>query len=382
VQGWPGVNGTKRLVVSWWNRRGKRWTWVVAGAALVGAIPAAVASLPVPAPRIATRVLLEKVRSSDTQPYAGLVESTARLGLPDVHRAERLTTLLGETTTMRAWKRSSNEWRVDELTPIGERGTYQDHSGLWTWDSARRATTRIEGVPSVRFLRAADLLPPALGRAIAVAAEAAEVTELPPRRVAEVPSSGIRITPQSPDTTIGRVDMWVHPATGLPTRVEVTARSGSEPLIVTSFLDFQPGDPQRETVRFEPPADASFNFAAAPDFAQAVDRYSPFVLPERIAGLSRRTEIATGAGTYGDGFTRMAVLALSERFMPFEDEELAKIPTVVGPWGVGHIIETPLFNVIAFEDDDVVYIAGGTVRTPLLQRAATELAAAEPAVRE
>src|SRR3712207_7111533 len=50
-------------------------------------------------------------------------------------------------------------------------------------------------------------------------------------------AAGLRLTPSDPDTTIGRVDIWADatgdPATALPLRVEVSARTG-DPLLFRS----------------------------------------------------------------------------------------------------------------------------------------------------
>src|SRR5919109_1321183 len=69
-------------------------------------------------------------------------------------------------------------WRVDELTPIGERDLYRDGAETWSWDSGeRRALATREEAP-VRFARPADLLPPELGRRVAAAADEGEVRRI------------------------------------------------------------------------------------------------------------------------------------------------------------------------------------------------------------
>src|SRR6266536_3922920 len=187
-----------------------RWLVLLGAVALLASLPALVAAVP----------------------YQGYAESRAGLGLPDLPAVGRQAALLGGTTRIRAWVASPTDWRVDELTPIGERDLYHDASGTLEWDSGSHRVERTVGEPVVRFARPADLLPPELGRRLAAAASAGEVRLGRPRRVAGVNALGLRISPRSPATTVGRVDLWADPSSGLPVRVELTARGAGVPIVV------------------------------------------------------------------------------------------------------------------------------------------------------
>jgi outer membrane lipoprotein-sorting protein len=347
---------------------------VLAAIILLCALPAAIAALRRSEARASPAALLEAVVSSGTVGYEGYAESNAGLRLPEVPNAGRVLDLLAERVRMRVWWRSPGAWRVDELSVIGERDAYRDRSGLWVWDSEHRAATRIEGIPTVRFPRASDLLPPELGRRLAAAARPSEASRLPSRVVAGIGAAGMRLTPSTSDTTIKHVDMWVDPDSGLPLSVEITPRKSDAPIITSAFLDLNLGPPDPEVVRFRPPTDASVNFTDAADFAQAVDRYSPFVLPEEIEGRPLLSSVAGAAGTYGDGFGRIAVLALPERHSPFDGDEMTRIPTSIGPWGTAHVVETPLLTGMTFERNGITYVLGGTVPIDALEEIAVFLA--------
>src|SRR6266545_7455532 len=200
-----------------------RWLVLLGAVALLAALPPVVAALPVSAPPRSAAELLAKVRGSTATPYQGYAESRASLGLPDLPVVGRQTALLGAITRIRAWVASPTLWRVDELTAIGERDLYQNESGTLEWDSGSNRVERTIGEPVVRFARAADLLPPELGRRLAAASAADEARLLAPRRVAGVDALGLRITPRSTSTTVGRVELWSDPSSGLPVRVELTA---------------------------------------------------------------------------------------------------------------------------------------------------------------
>src|SRR6266487_839573 len=330
-------------------RWARPWRWLVllGAVALLAALPAVVAALPVAAPPRSAADLLAKVSGSTATPYQGYAESRASLGLPDLPVVGRQTALLGAITRIRAWVASPTVWRVDELTAIGESDLYHDESGTLEWDSGSHRVERTAGEPVVRFARAADLLPPELGRRLAAAATPDETRPLPPRRVAGVDALGLRITPRSPTTTVGRVDLWADPFTGLPVRVELTASGGRGPIIVTSFLDLQ---------------------------QRAPEPFSPFVLPDSLAGSPRRTEVASAASTYGRGYVLVAALAFPARISRRTREFLEAVPSKQGPWGNASEIGTPLLNAMVFERDGAVFALSGTVGFRALEAIATQLA--------
>jgi outer membrane lipoprotein-sorting protein len=344
------------------------------GVGVLVLLPVVVAAVPVGDQRVSAGVLLTRVRASTDVPYQGFAESRGRIGLPDVPRVGRVVALLGETTRMRAFVAGAARWRVDELTPIGERDLYRDGAETWSWDSGeRRALATREEAP-VRFARPADLLPPELGRRVAAAADEGEVRRIGARRIAGVAAVGLRIRPASAGTTVARADLWADPRTGLPVRVELTARGADAPILTSAFLDLRLRAPDPELLRFSVPADAEVQADDAPDLARAIDQFSPFVLPDLLAGQPRRTEVARAASTYGRGFDLVAALAFPARFSFRTRELLDKLPTRQGPWGTASVVATPLLNAMVFERDGVAYALAGTATQPVLERAAAELA--------
>lgn len=354
------------------SSRAHRWVAVAILVGLLSALPPLISALPAPKISMSPLRMLKAIRASASVPYQGLAESNARLGLPDLEHAGRVSSLLGQKTRLRAWYRGPDAWRVDDLTPIGEHGTYMDPSGIWVWDSGRRTGTRVEGFSQVRFPRAADLLPPELARRLANGAHRFELSALPARRVAGIDAAGLRITPSSPDTTVGWVDIWSDPSSGLPLRVEVGARGTTGVVISTSFLDLSEAAPPASIVRFEAPPGAFLTRSIAPDFAQEVEHYSPFVLPDLVGGRARTTGFRA-AGVFGTGFDQIAVLVLPEQYSPVSRDELAKLHRVAGPWEDGFLASTPLLNGLAVETRGILYMLGGAVTPTALERAARGL---------
>jgi len=173
---------------------------------------------------------------------------------------------------------------------------------------------------------------------------------------------------------VGRIVLWADPRTGLPLRVEVTARGATAPILVTAFLDLRQTAPGPDAVTFHLPLDAEVTDQDAADVAGTIERFSPFVLPAGIAGLPGRSRVARAAGTFGQGFGLVAVLAFPDRFSRRSRAFLDKVPQVRGAWGEASLISTPLLNGLVFQRAGVAYTLAGTVPPRVLERVATQLA--------
>lgn len=361
---------------------------VVAGLAALCALPALVGAVPVSGSSdLSLLALLAKVRASDSVGYSGYAESRGTLGLPKIPRLSGIDDLLSGTTQMRVWYAGPTRFRVDEIGLIGETDTYVGDGGSWRWESDERRATLIVGLQPVRLPRGGDLLPADLGRRLAAAARPSELHRLPPRRIAGRTALGVRIVPRDPATTVGRVDLWVDRSTGLPLRVEVSGRAAA-PTLITSYLDLRIGRPALRLTEFHPPADASIDTTAAPDLAAAVDRYAPYVLPPAIAGLPRRARVAGvggsgGTATYGDRYTLLTVLPLPSGIGSSILESLkgppARLLTIAGAPAAA--LPTPLVNALVLSADSGYFLLAGSVRLPILERAAAQLVATPPPYR-
>jgi hypothetical protein len=168
--------------------------------------------------------------------------------------------------------------------------------------------------------------------------------------------------------------LWADPRSGLPVRVEVTARGQRTPILATTFLDLRETRPPTSLLFFRAPEGTDVQVQDAPDIARAVDEFSPFVLPGSLAGAPRRSRLASAAGTYGSGFDLVAVLALPEAYSPRSGSFLQKVPSKRYPWGEASVVLTPLINGMVFDQGEVSYILAGTVQLGNLERVAAALA--------
>ena len=84
--------------------------------------------------------------------------------MPELPALESTTALFTGVTRVRGHVAGPDRWRADELTPVGERDVYHLDHREYVWDFGFDQLTALSGNAALRLPRAADLLPPELGR--------------------------------------------------------------------------------------------------------------------------------------------------------------------------------------------------------------------------
>ncbi|MEK8069800.1 LolA family protein [Rhodococcoides navarretei] len=356
----------------------KKWRWlaVMLGVAVLVATPSVIERLPVGASDIGAAELLSRVQSSTATPYSGYAQAVGGVTLPVTDGLGGLPDLLGDTTTLRAWYRSPDSWRIDTVRLAGERGLYRSPARLWSWDYEQNtAVVTPVPEPSLRLPRQADLLPPELGQRLLSEATADEVTRLPTRRIAGLDAPGLRLIPGEPQSTITEVDVWADPETGLPLQVDVLGDGAARPIVSTAFLDFSSATPDAATVRFVPPPGTDVQQQDGLDVASFADRIDSARLPSTLSGLESRDRSDQGAvGIYGRGVTDLIVAPLPRRAARGLVEQLRAAPGAVVDGGSVALSIGPL-NVLITEPtgDRRRYLLSGTVTAETLVTAAQQL---------
>jgi hypothetical protein len=352
---------------------------VASGVALLCGLPAIAAAWPVPNSPLSAGALRARIVASADVPYQGYVESSVDLDLPSLPDLGEVSSLLDGVTDQYAWYRSPGQWRADVLSGTGEDDTYQTSQGTFQFDYAQNLLTLITGTQPVRLPRAADLLPPALAlRLLSFASSAAHISRLSSERVAGVDAAGLRLVPDDPDTTIGAVDIWADPGSGLPLQVEVITRGETQPILVARFLDLSESRPSLADVTPDPAPGVGMTTTALPDVSGIVNRFGP-PLPAQIAG---RSQVPVPGGladvaAYGSGFSRFAVLPLPNRVgqSALNAAEAAGAGGINLSGGTGALIETPLLTVLLAQSSfgGPVYLLTGAVTPTLLVQAGSDL---------
>lgn len=250
--------------------------------------------------------LRERILGSGSRAHQGYAEITGSLKLPELPRVRDLVALLTGTTRVRTWFGSPSRWRFDVVSPTGERGVYGAPDGEFTWDYGANLLTHVIGTPPVRLPRAGDLLPPELARRVLSAAGDDPVSALPARRVAGRAVPGLRLTPSDQDTTIGHVDIWADPDTGLPVAVEVSARGADRPVLVSRFLELSTTPPDADVLTPRQSSGSGFGIVAAPEVDELLGALGRGRSPTRLAGREVRAADAggvSGVGVYGNGLS-------------------------------------------------------------------------------
>lgn len=358
-----------------------RWCLLAAGVAVICAVPVLINALPVAAGRTADAARLRVlILHSANMPYQGYAESDGALGVPQLHELSDVTAMLDGTTRMRVWQASASRWRVDALSDAGEHDTYQLPGQTFVWDSGSELLTEVAGTQTVRLPRAADLVPPALAlRLLHDAGSAGRVTGIPAKRVAGIVAPGLRLVPSDPATTIGHIDVWADPGTGLPLQVEVTGLGGGQALMTSRFLQLSLGPPPRGVLTPEHGPGTGFSASHAADIARAIGSLDDEQLPGALAGRARVPPPAAykEIGIYGSGLSRFAVIAIRGR-TGLRDLRSSRnnggTPLTLAK-GFGVQIATPLITVVLvhpYASFDTFLIAG-LAKPQLLVRAASQL---------
>jgi hypothetical protein len=365
-------------VVRRYTRR--RWLAVGGGVAVLVALPPVVAAWPVGAARADPRALRSRVLGSATVPYQGYVDSEGHLALPDLPQLGDVAGLLSGATSIRAWYAGPGAWRVAAIDSLGERDIYRTADGTFLWDFQRNQATLITGEVPVRLPWASDVVPPALARRLlAGAATGDRYDALPARRVAGVAATGLRMRPSDPDTTIGRVDVWADPATGLPLDVEVAGRVTGTAIFTSRFLDFSRTAPDPATLTPTRPPSAGFDVTSQPDVAAAVNAAVPVRLPDSLAGRARVPTPGgvRGVGGYGAGLSSFVVVPLPGRLgaQIFDTFNGGGATPVLLAGGDGFELSNSVLTALAIRrhGGGRRFLLTGFVTGDLLRRAATDL---------
>jgi hypothetical protein len=351
---------------------------VAALVAILVVLPSLVGHMPAGHSDVTAATLLGKIQTSGNVDFSGYGEATGGLALPVTDQFNSIADLFGGTTTLRAWWRGSQDWRVDTIDVTGEEDLHQDATGTWDWNYEANTATREGGDNApVRLPRADDLLAPTLARRLLSEADAGEVTRLADRRIAGRDVAGLRLTPSDPHTTISRVDVWAVPASGLAVQVDVYGKGSSTTTLTSTMLDLSTAQPGESTIAFTPPAGAKIRVAERSDIVTALDQLGRAHPPSTLAGLDRATTTGLGAvGAYGRGVTMMIALPLSPRLTgTFEKELGAAVGASTAPAGTA--LEVGPVNLLLTTErpNGSAWLLVGTVDSATMTQAAGELPA-------
>ena len=375
----------------------RRWLLVGAATVLAVALPVLVRALPVAAPAVSPARLYGLVLAAAHHPYQGYAVADGTLGLPALPQLTDVAAALSGQTQLRSWYASPTRWRVDQISLGTERDVYRTGGTEITWDFDARTVTSTIGLPPVRLPRGADLNPPDLAhRLLSTAAPIVTSTRgptrgsgsrleaLPGRRVAGIDAAGLRVVPNGGKTTVGYVDVWADPSTGLPLSVAVTGRGADRPALTSQFDEVSETAPARGTTTPPVPGAGVARVAlGAPDVLGTLDGLDLGPLPAALAGQDRTAStVDLPVGTYGSGFDRFVVVPVPRRtgFQAYDMAVKAGGAVSRLPGGEAVVLSTPLISVLVMDSDPArrTYLIAGLTVPAVLTAAAGELSTYRP----
>ena len=135
-----------------------------------------------------------------------------------------------------------------------------------------------------------------------------------PVRVAGRSAAGLRMTPSDTASTVGRVDIWADPSSGLPLMVEVFGRGSGPPALQSLFFQVSPWHPDQRVLTPDRAPATGFTVANAGNLAGVLSNLGLVALPAELAGRIR-LPVQPGfetIGAYGGGLTTFAVLGVRD----------------------------------------------------------------------
>ena len=335
------------------------WSLVAAGVAVLCLVPTVVRWWPSARVHVEPGRLRALILASVDQPYQGYVDSVGGITLPNLPQIRDVAGLFGGSTSLRVWYAARQAWRVAVLDPVGEQDI--------------------------------DLTPPDLARRLVGGASAGDRVEaIASRRVAGVSAAGLRLTPADPATTVGRVDVWADPRTGLPLEVHVSGRGAATAVLRSRFMDVNQRRPGSRVLTPSVADLSHFGTTTLPDVLAEINAETPELLPPILAGRARVPDPAGVAGiaAFGTGLSRFVVLPLPARL---GQQSLSAVRD--GGGTAVTLADAQAYTVAAGVATTLVvrtggprgsrrsYLLAGLVTPGLLTQAAADLVAARPAGR-
>lgn len=354
----------------------RRWLVVLLAVAVLLALPALIGALPASDAGTPATQLRDRALASAGVAFSGYAQAAGGLTLPVGQQLTAVANLLSDRTTMRAWYRGAQDWRVDVVSPTGETGVHRDASGTWTWQYEDDVASRAAELP-LALPTAPDLLPSSLGRRLLSEATDSELTRIGADRIAGRDALGLRVVPADAAASVSAVDIWIDPASGVPLRVQVSGgrTGGSEPALDTAFLSLDLATPPAAVTAFTPPPGAGIRRDVQQQDLLDTGRRAPAVdLPDALAGLDRR--VVAGApvavGVYGRGVTLLAVSPLPRTAATALRRTLSSAPDAVVD-GLGVRAAAGPLGLMLADAGGSSWLLSGTVRLDALAAAAAQL---------
>ncbi|MGY4858977.1 LolA family protein [Cryobacterium sp. AP23] len=309
--------------------------------------------------------VLELAAGSTVDTFSGTLEQSSDLGLPELPSTGDAATsefsdaldLLTGSHTVRVYQSGDDQSRVQVQDTMSERNLIRNGADVWLYDSADNtaAHTTLPADAGAQASPEKSYTPGEL--ADTFLAEVTPSTIVSLGENTEVAGRGayeLVLTPNTADTLVGSVAIAVDAETGLPLRVQVTARDAAEPAVSVGFTSLSLDAPAADLFTFTPPAGATV---------------TEETLPTPADGTHPKAD-ESGATVIGTGWDAVVAVPASADASALTDLTASPLYTqLTEAVDGGRAVSTTLVSVLVTDDGRVF---AGSVPVERLQAVAEE----------
>jgi len=358
---------------------------LVAGGSAVGGLHA-IAGGGLPA-RTAAQLLVD-VQQARLDGLSGTVVQKSDLGLPSISglggsggsggmASSNLTSLISGTHTMRVWFAGPQNARLALLGTLGESDVIKQGKDVWVWDSQAK-TAKHYVMPTHETAGKSTPAPGPSGlpttpqaaaeKALAAISPSTEVTTSGTATVAGRSAYELVLKPREATSLVAQVRIAIDGVKHVPLRVQVFAKSVSDPVFEVGFSAVDFARPDAAQFTFNPPPGTAVTQAAVPtDKKAAAGSKGKVIAPK---GSSLKPKSADLPKVVGKGWGSVVIVTMPAKNATTgstpaagagTDKTVAQLmkvvsllPKVSGSWGSGHLMAGTVFSALLTDDGRLV----------------------------
>lgn len=294
--------------------------------------------------------------------FSGTVEQTSDLGLPQLpstgggsnSAASSAIDLLSGTHTARVYVDGRTNLRVQVLDKLAERDVIRHGTDLWAYDSkGKKVVHSVLPNSSSRppASSAGDVLTPdeLAKKFLASIDSSTKVAVASDLRVAARTAYDLVLTPKASESLLGSVSVAVDSKTGLPLRVQLTARGSDNAVFSVAFSSISFTKPDARLFAFTPPVGSSVTEKALPTkHLGSVKRHSDLAKPGEIPNQAAPNQAVPKRKVIGSGWDAVLALPAGTKTSSLTSSPLYnKLTSSVSG---GRVFHTALVNVLVTND--------------------------------
>jgi outer membrane lipoprotein-sorting protein len=290
-----------------------------------------------------------------------------------------LTSLISGTHTMRVWFAGPDNARMALLGTLGESDVIKNGQNVWVWDSQAKtakhyvlpahdtagksgAASQGKGTPVPGPSGLPTSPQAAAEKALAAISPSTEVTTSGTATVAGLSAYELVLKPTEATSLVDQVRIAIDGARHVPLRVQVFAKSVSDPVFEVGF----------SAVDFARPDAAQFTFNPPPGTAVTEGKVA---VDKKAAAGSKTTAVAPQPNSadvptvIGKGWGSVMVVkmpapnaksggastgATTDKTIEQLTRYVGMLPKVSGSWGSGHLMAGTVFSALLTDDGRLV----------------------------